>query len=125
MDTEELRGQGLARRQAIFGAPAVQQRADALGEFGAPLQNIINAYVYGDLWSRDKLAARERSIAMIAMIAALNRPSELKVHIQGAVANGCTAEQIREVLLLVTMYCGVPAGIDAHRVAVEVLGKDL
>lgn len=125
MDTEELRQQGLARRRKIFGAPAVEQREQALGEFGAPLQNIINAYVYGDLWGRDKLAARERSIAMIAMIAALNRPNELKVHIQGAVANGCSAEQIREVLLLVTMYCGVPAGIDAHRIAVEVLGKDL
>jgi len=125
MDIEELRQQGLARRREMFGAPAVEQRQEALGEFGAPLQNIINAYVYGDLWGRDKLAARERSIAMIAMIAALNRPNELKVHIQGAVANGCSAEQIREVLLLVTMYCGVPAGIDAHRVAVEVLGKDI
>jgi len=125
MDIEELRQQGLARRREMFGAPAVEQRQEALGEFGAPLQNIINAYVYGDLWGRDKLAARERSIAMIAMIAALNRPNELKVHIQGAVANGCSAEQIREVLLLVTMYCGVPAGIDAHRIAVEVLGKDI
>jgi len=125
MDIEELRRQGLARRRGMFGASAVEQRQEALGEFGAPLQSIINAYVYGDLWGRDKLAARERSIAMIAMIAALNRPNELKVHIQGAVANGCSAEQIREVLLLVTMYCGVPAGIDAHRVAVEVLGKDI
>ena len=122
MDTEELQRRGLALRKQMFGEEAVQKRMDALGEFGAPLQHIINAYVYGDVWSRGGLAARERSIAMIAMTAALNRPAELKVHLSGALANGCTAAEIREVLLLVTLYCGIPAGNDAHRAAVEVLG---
>ena len=123
MDIETLHQRGLALRKEMLGSEAVEQRQKAMGEFGAPLQHIINAYVYGDLWSRQALGARERSIAMIAMIAAMNRPAELKVHLRGALANGCTPEEIREVLLLVTMYCGVPAGNEAHRVAIEVLAE--
>jgi len=121
MDTEELRRRGLKLRTEMFGEAAVRQRSDALGEFGAPLQDIINGYVYGDIWSRPGLGGRERSIAMIAMTAALNRPAELKVHLDGALGNGVSEEEIREVLLLVTLYCGIPAGNDAHRAAVEVL----
>ena len=123
MDTEELKRRGLALRTRMFGEEAVRARTEALGEFGAPLQDIINAYVYGDIWSRGKLGGRERSIAMIAMTAALNRPAELKVHLNGALANGVSADEIREVLLLVTLYCGIPAGNDAHKAAVEVLEK--
>jgi 4-carboxymuconolactone decarboxylase len=123
MDTDSLYQRGLALRKAMLGDAAVNQRVEAMGEFGAPLQHVINAYVYGDLWHREGLGARERSIAMIAMIAAMNRPAELKVHIRGALANGCKPEEIREVLLLITMYCGVPAGNDAHRVALEVLSE--
>jgi len=121
MDTEELHARGLALRRKMFGEKAVAARTEALGEFGAPLQNIINAYVYGDVWSRESLGGRERSIAMVAMTAALNRPAELKVHLSGALTNGVSAEEIREVLLLVTLYCGIPAGNDAHKAAVEVL----
>jgi 4-carboxymuconolactone decarboxylase len=122
MDTEELHQRGLALRKQMFGEASVKARMEAMGEFGAPLQHIINAYAYGDVWSRDALAPRERSIAMVAMMAALNQPAELRVHLKGALSNGCTAEQIRDILLLVTLYCGIPAGNDAHRAAVEVLG---
>ena len=121
MDTDELHQRGLALRKKMFGDQSVEQRVQSMGEFGEPLQHVINAYVYGDLWSRDSLGGRERSIAMIAMIAAMNRPAELKVHLRGALANGCSAQEIREVLLLVTLYCGIPAGNDAHRLALEVL----
>jgi len=123
MDTDELHQRGLALRKKMFGDQAVEQRVQSMGEFGEPLQHVINAYVYGDLWSRDSLGSRERSIAMIAMIAAMNRPAELKVHLRGALANGCSAKEIREVLLLVTLYCGIPAGNDAHRLALEVLAE--
>jgi 4-carboxymuconolactone decarboxylase len=122
MDTEELHQRGLALRKQMFGEASVQARVEAMGEFGAPLQHIINAYAYGDVWSRTALAPRERSIAMVAMMAALNQPAELKVHLKGALANGCGAEEIRDILLLVTLYCGIPAGNDAHRAAIEVLG---
>jgi 4-carboxymuconolactone decarboxylase len=90
------------------------------GEFGAPLQQIINAYVYGDVWNRSALSNQQRSLAMIGITAAGEHANELRVHVQGALANGCTQEQIQEVLLLVAMYCGVPSAIDAHRIAVEV-----
>ena len=124
MDTEELKRRGLALRTRMFGEEAVRARTEAMGEFGAPLQDIINAYVYGDIWSRGGLGGRERSIAMVAMTAALNRPAELKVHLNGALANGVSAQEIREVLLLVTLYCGIPAGNDAHKAAVEVLEQN-
>ena len=124
MDLKDLYARGLALRQKMFGNAAVEKRMQAFGDFGAPLQNIINAYAYGDVWSRNALPDATRSLAMIGITAASNRPAELRVHVQGALANGCTPEQIREVLLLVTMYCGIPAGNDAHRVAYEVIQEN-
>jgi 4-carboxymuconolactone decarboxylase len=121
MDTQELYERGLAVRKRMFGEQAVQRRMTALGEFGAPLQHIINAYAYGDVWSREALPAVTKSLAMLAMMAALGRPEELRVHVNGALENGCSAEQIQELLLLVALYCGIPAANEAHRVAFEVL----
>ncbi len=93
----------------------------AFGEFGKPLQHIINAYAYGDVWSRTNLPAATKSLTMIAMMAAAGHANELRVHLKGALKNGCTAEQIQEVLLLLALYCGIPAANDAHRIAAEVL----
>jgi 4-carboxymuconolactone decarboxylase len=105
----------------MFGDEAVEQRMRAFGAFGEPLQHIINAYAYGDVWSRSALPPATRSLAMIAMMAAIGRANELRVHLKGALANGCSAEQIQDILLLVAMYCGIPAANEAHRVAVDVL----
>jgi 4-carboxymuconolactone decarboxylase len=124
MDTNEMYRRGLALRQAMFGEAGVAARMKAFGELGEPLQHVINAYVYGDLWQRDGLSPRERSIAMVAMMAAAGQPNELRVHLEGAVANGCSRAGIQDILLLATMYCGIPAGIDAHRIAAEVLGAE-
>src|SRR5882672_8434857 len=121
MDTSELSNKGLKLRQDMFGKDAVAQRMNAFGAFGEPLQNIINAYAYGDVWSRPALPMATKSLAMIAMMAAVGRPNELRVHVKGALANGCTAEQIQEILLLVAMYCGIPLANEAHRIAVDVL----
>jgi 4-carboxymuconolactone decarboxylase len=121
MDTGDLREKGLKLRKEMFGDDAVEQRMKAFGAFGEPLQNIINAYAYGDVWSRSALPMATKSLAMIAMMAAVGRPTELRVHVKGALANGCTAEQIQEILLLVAMYCGIPLANEAHRVAVDVL----
>lgn len=121
MDTRELYDKGLKLRTDMFGGDAVAARMNALGAFGEPLQNIINAYAYGDVWSRSALPLPTKSLAMIAMMAAAGRPNELRVHVKGALANGCTPEQLQEILLLVAMYCGIPAANEAHRVAVEVL----
>ena len=124
MDTRELAEQGLKLRKELFGDDAVAQRMTAFGEFGEPLQHIINAYAYGDVWSRPGLPMSTKSLAMIAMMAAAAKPAELRVHLKGALKNGCTPEQIREVLLLVALYCGIPTANEAHRAAVEVLREE-
>jgi len=124
MDTQEQHDRGLALRTELFGRDAVEKRMAAFGEFGKPLQHIINAYAYGDVWSRSALPLATKSLAMIAMMAAAGYPNELRVHLKGAVKNGCSAEQIREILLLAALYCGIPAANEAHRVAAEVLGEE-
>jgi 4-carboxymuconolactone decarboxylase len=121
MDTRELRDKGLKLRREMLGREAVDARMKALGDFGEPLQDIINAYAYGDVWSRPALPLATKSLAMIAMMAATGRANEMRVHVKGALENGCTAEQIQDILLLVAMYCGIPAANEAHRVALEVL----
>jgi len=124
MDTKDLAEKGLKLRKELFGDKAVEQRMNAFGEFGEPLQHIINAYAYGDVWSRPGLSLGVKSLAMIAMMAAANRPAELRVHLKGALKNGCTPEQIREVLLLLALYCGIPAANEAHRAAMDVLKEE-
>jgi 4-carboxymuconolactone decarboxylase len=124
MDTKDLAEKGLKLRKELFGEKSVEQRMNAFGEFGEPLQHIINAYAYGDIWSRPGLSLGVKSLAMIAMMAAANRPAELRVHLKGALKNGCTPEEIREVLLLVALYCGIPAANEAHRAAIDVLSDD-
>jgi len=121
MDVEELSRRGLALRKQMFGDEAVERRMAAFGDFGALLQQVINAYAYGDVWQRDALPMPTKSLAMVAMMAALGRGSELRVHLNGALQGGCTPEQIQEILLLVALYCGIPAANEAHQAAFEVM----
>jgi 4-carboxymuconolactone decarboxylase len=121
MDTQDLHDRGLKLRTAMFGREAVEKRMNAFGEFGQPLQHIINAYAYGDVWSRTALPPAMKSLVMVAMMAAAGRGNELRVHLKGALKNGAAAEQIQEVLLLVALYCGIPLANDAHAAAVEVM----
>src|SRR6202012_738281 len=124
VDTSELNMRGLLRRKAMFGDADVEKRMAAAGDFGAPLQNVINAYVYGDVWERTGLSPAERSLVMLAITAASNRPAEFRVHAKGALANGCTPAQVQDLLLLIPMYCGVPAAIEPNAIAAEFFGKD-
>jgi 4-carboxymuconolactone decarboxylase len=124
MDTQELHDRGLKLRAELFGREAVDKRMNAFGEFGRPLQHVINAYAYGDVWSRTALPLATKSLAMIAMMAAAGHTNELRVHLKGALKNGCSVAQIQEILLLVTLYCGIPAANEAHRVATEVLREE-
>ncbi len=123
MDMQELYKRGLAIRKEIFGKEAVERRMEAVGEYGAPLQNIVNAYAYGDIWARPGLERKMRSLVVLAMTAAINRPAEFKVHVTGALNNGCSPDEIREVLLLIALYCGIPASNDAHRIALETFAE--
>ncbi|MGA2894002.1 MAG: carboxymuconolactone decarboxylase family protein [Xanthobacteraceae bacterium] len=121
MDEKDLHDRGLKLRIDMFGADTVAKRMNAFGDFGKPLQNIINAYAYGDVWQRSALPPATKSLAMVAMMAAAGHPNELGVHIKGALKNGCTPEQIQEILLLLALYCGIPAANEAHRIAADVL----
>ncbi len=120
-DDKELHDRGMKLRIDMFGRDSVERRMNAFGEFGKPLQHIINAYAYGDVWSRSALPPATKSLAMVAMMAAAGHANELRVHLKGALKNGCTPEQIQEILLLLTMYCGIPAANEAHRIAADVL----
>jgi 4-carboxymuconolactone decarboxylase len=124
VDTTELNARGLLRRKTMFGEADVEKRMAAAGDFGAPLQAIINGYVYGDVWERTGLSDDVRSLMMLAITAASNRPAEFRVHAKGALANGCTREQVQNVLLLIAMYCGIPAAIEPNQIAAEIFGKD-
>jgi len=121
VDVRDLYERGLKLRKKLFGNEAVEKRMNASAEFGEPLQNIINAYAYGDVWQRPGLPLKMKSLAVLGMTAALNRPEEFRVHMNGALTNGCTPDEIREILLLVAVYCGIPAANEAHRIAYETI----
>jgi 4-carboxymuconolactone decarboxylase len=123
MDTKDLKERGLKLRRQMFGNEAVEARMNAAGDFGQPLQDIINAYGYGDIWSRPGLDRKIRSLVVLGMTAAINRPAEFAVHVRGALANGAKPDEIREVLLLLALYCGIPAANEAHRIAAEIVSQ--
>ena len=120
MDDRDMHEKGLNIRKEMFGADVVERRLAAAGEFGAPLQKLINQYAYGEVWGREAIPRKMRSLLALAMTCALNRPNELRIHLRGALKNGCSKDEIREVLLQVAVYCGVPAGMDTFRMAKEV-----
>jgi 4-carboxymuconolactone decarboxylase len=124
MNTQEQHDRGLALRTQMFGREAVEKRTAAFGAFGKPLQHVINAYAYGDVWQRSALPLATKSLTMVAMMAAAGHANELRVHLKGALKNGCSMEQIQEVLLLLALYCGIPAANEAHRIAVDVFREE-
>jgi len=111
--------EGLAVRRAVLGEEYVNRSLAQADEFTKPLQELVTEYCWGAVWTRPVLSRKTRSLINLAMLSALNRPHELKLHVKGALRNGCTKDEIREVLLQVTIYCGVPAGVDSFRAAVE------
>ncbi len=123
MDMKTLGEEGLKLRKQLCGEKTVATRMSAAGDFGGPLQNIVNAICYGDVWARADLPLKTKSLVVVAINAAIDKPKEFCVHVKGALNNGCTPEEIRGVLLLVTMYCGIPAGSEAHKLAAEVIAQ--
>lgn len=114
---------GLALRKQVLGAEYVEKSMASADDFSRPMQELSTEYCWGYVWTRPGLELRERSLVNLAMISALNRPHELKLHVKAALTNGLTREQIREVLLQVAVYCGVPAGIDSTRIAREAFAE--
>jgi 4-carboxymuconolactone decarboxylase len=120
---KELFEKGLAIRKSVLGAEFVEKSLAAADDFNRPMQELSTEYCWGWCWGRPGLDKRTRSIINLAMISALNRPHELKMHVKGAIANGLTKDEIREVLLQVAIYCGIPAGMDSFRLAKEALAE--
>jgi len=116
----ELFEQGLAMRRAVLGSEYVDASIKNATDFNIDMQELVTQYCWGDVWNRPGLDRKTRSFLNLAMITALNRPHELKLHIRGAINNGLTKDEIGEVLLQAMIYCGVPAAIDSFRIAREV-----
>ena len=120
---DELFQKGLEIRKSVLGAEFVEKSIAAADDFNMPLQRLVTEYCWGACWGREGLPKKIRSMLNIAMISTLNRNHELKMHVKGAIRNGCTKEEIREVLLQVAIYSGVPAAVDSFRVAKEALAE--
>lgn len=116
----ELFEKGLTVRREVVGAQYVDKSLAAADDFNMPMQELVTEFCWGSVWTRPGLVRRDRSILNIGMIAALNRPEELALHIRGAINNGVTKNEIRECLLQVAVYCGMPAGLGSFKVAREV-----
>jgi len=117
---KELFDKGLKTRREVLGAEYVDAAIRNADDFTTDMQELVTQYCWGDVWNRPGLDRRTRSLLNLAMITALNRPHELKLHVRGAITNGLTKDEIKEVFLQAAIYCGVPAAIDSFRTAREV-----
>jgi 4-carboxymuconolactone decarboxylase len=116
---KEMYEKGLSVRREVLGADYVDNAIRSADDFNRPLQELVTEYCWGAVWGRPGLPKKTRSMLNLAMLTALGRPHELKLHVKGALKNGVTREEIMEVLLQTGIYCGVPAAVDAFRTARE------
>jgi 4-carboxymuconolactone decarboxylase len=120
---QELFDKGLKVRREVLGAEYVDNALKAADDFTRPIQELVTQMAWGEIWTRPGLDRRTRSLLNLAMITALNRPHELKLHVRGAITNGLTKAEIMEVFLQTAIYCGMPAALDSFRVAKEVFAE--
>ena len=113
--------QGMAVRREVLGDEYVDKAINNATDFTKPLQDLVTENCWGEIWTRSAIPKKTRSLITLAFLAALKAPTELKAHVRGALRNGCTIEEIQEVLLQATVYCGVPAGVEAFRAAKDVI----
>jgi 4-carboxymuconolactone decarboxylase len=123
MEGDGRYARGLATRREVLGDDHVDRSLRDATEFSAVAQQLVTEFCWGDVWTRPGLDRRTRSLINLAMLTALNRMHEFRVHVRGAVNNGCTVEEIRETLLQAVVYCGAPAGLEAFRQAQAVLDE--
>jgi 4-carboxymuconolactone decarboxylase len=123
-ETAKLFKDGLAVRRAVLGPDYVDGSIAKANDFTMAFQHITTEWCWGYAWTRDGLSRKTRSMLNLAMLTALNRSAEIKLHVKGALANGVTVEEIKEVLLHATVYCGIPAGLDAFKAANQVLEEE-
>ena len=112
---------GFANRKSVLGGAHVDKSWAAADDFNRPMQDLVTRYCWGEVWGDETLPFKTRSLLNIVMLTALNRPHELKLHVQGALRNGCSREEIRSALMQTAIYVGVPAALDSFRVAGEAI----
>jgi 4-carboxymuconolactone decarboxylase len=111
---------GLAIRKSVLGAEFVDNAFATADDFNREYQELVTQYCWGEVWGRPGLDKKTRSMLNLAMLSALNRPHEVEIHVRGAIANGLTKDEIKEIFMQVAIYCGVPAGVDSFRIARKV-----
>jgi 4-carboxymuconolactone decarboxylase len=114
---DDLFNTGLSIRREVLGAEYVDANLAAADDFTRDFQRLVTEYCWGAAWGRDALTRRDRSLLNLAMLGALNRPAEFKVHLRGALTNGCTRDEIKDTLIQLAVYAGIPAGVEAFRIA--------
>ena len=119
--SDEQFDKGLTTRKQVMGEDFVARAFAGVTDFTAPLQQHITRNAWGDVWQREGLDLKTRSLVTVAMLTALGKQNELKGHVRGALNNGATVQEIQEVLLHATIYCGVPTAVEAFRSAAEVV----
>jgi 4-carboxymuconolactone decarboxylase len=123
MDEKKLHQKGLAVRRKVLGEKYVAESLAAADAFTEPLQEYLTEHTWGAIWLREGLTLKTRSMLNLAILIASNRPNELKLHIRGAINNGVTREEMREIFLQCGAYCGAPAALDAFKVAKQVFAE--
>ncbi|MFI0846452.1 carboxymuconolactone decarboxylase family protein [Mesorhizobium sp. IMUNJ 23232] len=111
---------GLKTRRAVLGSEYVDRSLEQADDFNWPMQQLTTEWCWDEIWNRPGIDRRTRSVLNLGMIAALNRPHELKLHVRGAINNGLTKDELKEIFLQIGVYCGVPAALDSFRIAKEV-----
>ena len=123
MMSEDLFERGLKIRKEVLGAEYVEKSLHAADDFNRDFQNLVTEYCWGAGWGRSALTRRDKSLLNLVMLGALNRSSEFKLHLKGALTNGCTREEIKDTLIQLAIYAGIPAGVEAFRLAREVFAE--
>jgi 4-carboxymuconolactone decarboxylase len=120
---DDLYAKSMAIRRQVLGDAYVDKALEGVNDFNRDFQQMLTEYCWGNLWGREALSHKQRSLNNLCLLAALNRSQELEAHVRGALRNGCTVDEIRETLMQVAVYAGIPAGVEAFRVAGRVLAE--
>lgn len=122
MSGEERYEAGMQVRRDMFGKMG-EERVDAASDFSRPFEDLVTNYVFGDIWNRPGLSRRDRSLITVSVLCALTKPNQMKMHIQAALTNGVTVEEIREAIMHSSVYAGIPTGVEGMRAAMEILDE--
>lgn len=121
--SREMFDRGLEIRKEVLGADYVQRSLDAADDFNRDFQEIVTEYCWGASWGRGALSRRDRSLLNLVMLGALNRGEKFRLHLKGALTNGCTRDEIKDTLIHLAIYAGIPAGVEAFRIARQVFAE--